>query len=141
MNPNMLLTEGEQEFLAQEKTITDAVIGVIAVAKKENAYIQDPQVSGSVVEACKLAVGKTQQFKALMQGTFPMPQEFLSRLGFLCNLRSVIFIEIDLSLEIPFVCPCVAITQKRPPSDFMCFGFQLAYPSLLSCVSVSNVFH
>lgn len=69
MNPNMLLTEGEQEFLAQEKTITDAVIGVIAVAKKENAHIEDAQVSQSVVDACKLAVGRTQQFKALMQGT------------------------------------------------------------------------
>lgn len=69
MNSNALLTEGEQEFLAQEKSITDAVIGVIAVAKKENAQIADGVVSASVVEACKLAVAKTQQFKALMQGT------------------------------------------------------------------------
>jgi hypothetical protein len=69
MNPNVLLTEGEQQFLAQEKVITDAVIKVIGVAKKENALITDESVSASVVEACKLAVGKTQAFKGLIQGT------------------------------------------------------------------------
>jgi hypothetical protein len=68
MNPNILLTEGEQDFLAQEKGITEAVIRVIGVAKKENALIRDEQVSALVVEACKAAVGKTQQFKALIQG-------------------------------------------------------------------------
>lgn len=75
MNPNVLLTEGEQEFLAQEKSITDAVIKVIAVAKKENALIRDEEVIDSVVKACRDAVGKTQEFKALMAG---MCLEFLA---------------------------------------------------------------
>lgn len=69
MNQNILLTEGEQEFLAQEKGITEAVIRLIGVAKKENALIRDESISQSVVEACKAAVSKTQQFKALIQGT------------------------------------------------------------------------
>lgn len=67
MNQNILLTEGEQEFLAQEKGITEAVIRLIGVAKKENALIRDESISQSVVEACKAAVSKTQQFKALIQ--------------------------------------------------------------------------
>lgn len=73
MNPNALLTEGEQEFIAQEKGITDAVIRVIGMAKKENALIDDEDVQVSVVEACKAAVAKTQQFKAYTQGAFTLP--------------------------------------------------------------------
>ena len=68
MNPVSLMTEGEQEFIAQEKGITEAVIRVIGVAKKENALIDNEDVQQSVVDACKAAVAKTQQFKAYTQG-------------------------------------------------------------------------
>lgn len=68
MNPDFL-TPGEKEFFAQEKSITDAVINVIAVAKNETQYVTDESTKQAIVEACKVSVQKTRHFQALTQGT------------------------------------------------------------------------
>jgi len=63
------LSPGEEEFQAKEKEITDVVIKVIAMVKKENQEVTNEELKASVVEACKGAVGQTLNFQNTMKGT------------------------------------------------------------------------
>jgi hypothetical protein len=62
------LSPGEIEFQEKEKEITDAVIRVIGVAKRENQQVLNEEVKAMVVEACKSAVAQTMAFQNTMKG-------------------------------------------------------------------------
>ncbi len=58
----------EEEFATKEKELTDAVIKVIAMAKKETMEITTESTKANIVEACKSAASFTFEFQALMKG-------------------------------------------------------------------------
>jgi len=58
----------EEEFATKEKELTDAVIKVIAMAKKETMEIITESTKANIVEACKSAASFTFEFQALMKG-------------------------------------------------------------------------
>lgn len=61
----------DEEFVQKEKEVTDAVIQVIAMAKKENQEILNEETKAVVVEACKQAVAQTMAFQNTMKGADP----------------------------------------------------------------------
>jgi hypothetical protein len=63
----------DEEFAQKEKEVTDAVIQVIAMAKKENQEILNEETKAVVVEACKQAVASTMAFQNTMKGPFISP--------------------------------------------------------------------
>jgi hypothetical protein len=57
----------EIEFQEKEKELTDAVIKVIAMAKKEIVEISNSIAKQNVVDACKAAANATFEFQAIMK--------------------------------------------------------------------------
>lgn len=58
----------DEEFAQKEKEVTDAVIQVIAMAKRENQEILNEETKAVVVETCKQAVAQTMAFQNTMKG-------------------------------------------------------------------------
>lgn len=80
---------GEEEFQSKEKEITDVVIKVISLAKKENQEVINEELKASVVEACKKAVAETLAFQNTMKGKSPSTSR-------------------NLVVKYQFMCACVA---------------------------------
>lgn len=65
-----IILPGEEEFFAQEKSITDTVIRVIASAKKELQLLSDEELKQTIVISCKSAVAKTLEFQTIVKCLF-----------------------------------------------------------------------